>query len=738
MLREFDPKLTWNSARDDVINEFYRPALIGCKLYQRLAGYFSSSTFANVANEILEFIESGGHIQLITSPNLTEKDKEICEQSVLAREELLSTIFFNDLKVDPDALKIEFTKLMAYMLTNYIDSKPQLEIKIAIPTTGSGMYHQKIGILQYTNDEKVSFAGSVNETGSGWHENIENFVVFRSWGDSTNNQGIIDNQTEFNNLWNNNNHEVRVYDLPNAVKSHMLQISPVSDLEFKKTLDKIKKSIRTKNIEQGTSQEYNTRLTLRPHQIEAIQAWQENNYQGLLEMATGTGKTFTAFGCLNKVQNSHKRTITIIACPQLHLIEQWRENLIKKWNVEVSESERIIIEQHTVCNSDNVKWREQLQSIIYNFNEKPMGINSYIYNNIIIFTTYDTMALPDFTKCILEIRDAKKIIVADEVHNITETKASKILLSDFNFRLGLSATPVRHLDEEGTKILHNYFQGIVYTLNLKDAIYKLNILCQYNYKPYYVELTSDEMEKYQKLTRRIAQIEVEKKKGIYHRNQNERDPYIARADLIANAENKDNVLIDILKHEFNNSLSNTLIYCTNNSSPLAPLAPKQLERVKNILSKKGIVSDSITWEDKTRDKLYIIDLLTEGHFDCITAVRCLDEGVDIPSVEVGIFMASSGNPKQFIQRRGRILRQSIDTGKTLAIIYDILVAPPTDDAFEFNTSQRKLMAKELIRHKEFASIAHNKNEAIEKIKPIAEKFSIDLDLLTYEYILNMN
>ena len=164
MERGFDPKLTWNSSRDDIINEFYKPALSNCVLYQRLSGYFSSSTFANVANEILDFIRSKSKIQLITSPNLSDTDKQLFEQSVLEGEKLLSTIFLDDLENDPDNLKLAFTKLMSYMLTNNIDGKPQLEIKIAIPNTGPGLFHQKIGILKYENGEKIAFNGSVNET----------------------------------------------------------------------------------------------------------------------------------------------------------------------------------------------------------------------------------------------------------------------------------------------------------------------------------------------------------------------------------------------------------------------------------------------------------------------------------------------------------------------------------------------------------------------------------------------
>jgi len=336
MKREFDPKLTWNSPRDDVIEEFYKPALLNCELYQRLSGYFSSSTFANVANEILEFIESKGRIQLITSPRLSETDKQLFEQSVLEGEKLLSTIFLDDLKNDPENLKIEFTKLMAYMLTNNINGKPQLEIKIAIPTSGPGIYHQKIGILTYENGEKIAFSGSINETGMGWNENIENFTVFRSWGDDTNNQGIVDNQRDFNDLWNGSNEEVHVYNLPQAVKEHLLKIRPASNKELEETIKKVREILRKnkmKNIPESFPHE-KAAIELMEHQIIARDKWIENNFCGLLEMATGTGKTFVAFSCINKIQKSQERTAVIIACPQLHLIEQWKKELHEKYDMD--------------------------------------------------------------------------------------------------------------------------------------------------------------------------------------------------------------------------------------------------------------------------------------------------------------------------------------------------------------------------------------------------------------------
>ena len=769
MDREFDPKLSWNSLRDDCIEDFYKPALKNCELYQRLSGYFSSSVFAHIAIEILEFIETGGRMELVTSPELSQTDKEIFEQSVLEREKLCSSIFLSDLKNDPDNLKLEFSKIMGYMLTHQIDNKPQLEIKIAIPSSGAGIFHQKVGILHYGNGERIGFSGSINETGRGLYENKEQFVCFRSWGDDTNKIGISSHQRDFNNIWNGSEKGLKIFDLPEAVRNRLLEVkaetheqmqesakvirSIIKNQTETKSLDKLE--VKEQIIESIDSEYKKPPIELYDYQLEAREKWLENNFCGLFEMATGTGKTYTAFGCVNKLQNLHERTVIIIACPQKHLVEQWKEEL-KIWNDSVQESEKIIIERTITCNSDYRTWRKEFDGILYDYNVSPIGSNSYITNNLVIFTTLDTLGSDDFTERIQQLKSTKKFLIADEVHNISENTSNKTLLKEYDCRLGLSATPTRHMDDTGTGILKDYFHSstcdaknigdadicdkckkdlIIYKLDLRTAIHVLHVLCTYEYFPYYVELTQDEMDVYNMLTKQIAQSEVKRKKGILL-TKADKFPYLARGYLVANAENKDKMLDTLLDLEFNNQLKLTLIYCTSHPRVDAPEnTPVQLERVKNILFEKGIKSDSVTFIDPTKTRRDILSLLEAKVFGCITAVKCLDEGVDIPAVEIGIFMASSGNPKQFIQRRGRILRKNKQTGKETAKIYDILVSPPLPpEGKNADKNDKKLIAKELLRHKEFAEISENKYEAFEKISEIAKKFEINLDRLNYEYM----
>ena len=395
------------------------------------------------------------------------------------------------------------------------------------------------------------------------------------------------------------------------------------------------------------------------------------------------------------------------------------------------EEDQISLEREVTCYGDNPKWETELESILMEYDEKLFSGETLV-KNFVIYVTHKTLNSKKFKEHILSIQNGKKLLIVDEVHNIGSELSQPALLEEYDGRLGLSATPIRHYDEDGTAALMNYFENVVFELDLKQAVDE-GYLCSYDYFPHYAELNFEEMEVYDHLTRKIAEKYANKSR---HQSDDEddNDPEIKRANLIANAENKLDILQEIL-----NSITNmkqTLIYCTSNPSPAVPFGtPTQLDKVENILVKNDIVSTSVTFRNPTKDRSMILDKLAVGHYDCITAVRCLDEGVDIPSVETAIIMASSGNPKQYIQRRGRVLRQSKKTGKTKAIIHDILVKPPLpDDDSDISKRERKLVAKELLRHKEFASIALNRQDAIETIKEVAKKYKIDFESLDEEYI----
>lgn len=736
----FEPKLKWNSSDDDMMDDFYRHAMKNCSEFQLSSNF---SLILNLAPELLNFINHDGKIRLIINLESYLTLKDILEFDLFNSEKFLADFLLEMIKTNTFELKL--LKILGCILTKKIESNPQLEIKIAIPKRISEKPPSIIGIFHYENGEITSISGGPNVPNSD--NSLENFTAYTSWGNES--EYNVINQSKFSNLWDDNSRNLNAYRLPDIVENYLIDLYSDSVQDLKTISENFEKD--DGSISQVTEFEFFD------HQKDAIKNWISNDMCGLFEMATGTGKTITSFGCMSHIQKQYDRTVTVIACPYKHLVEQWKTEF-EKFNSKVGVDGKITFDKTITCNGDYPKWKVQFNNLAFDFNETPLGGKTPRLNQIIIFTTHDTLASPDFMSRLEKLANTKKFLIIDEVHEITENRSSKVLLDDYEFRLGLSATPNRHMDEDGTQILKNYFHSskcfgtdasdekvckncskefIPYSLNLKKAIHDLHVLCEYEYHPHYVELTSEEMSIYNDLTMQIARLEQKRKKGI-KLSKKESYPYLARANLIANAENKDGKLEEILNIEFKNHLQRTLIYCTNtrrSESDIYDLS--QLERVKKILFSHKIKSDSVTHLDLTKLRLEIISELEGGMLDCITAVGCLDQGVDIPSVENAIIMASTGNPKQYIQRRGRILRKSKLTNKQKAFIYDILVAPPLPELDEeLRNIERKIFAKELLRHKEFAEISNNEEEATSKMKTIARKFNLDFDRLDRDYIKN--
>ena len=689
-------EISYDSDETDIAAEFYRPLLKEAKTYRRLAGYFSSTTFAIAIGEILEFIENGGTMKLVTSTEISKQDKKTFEEYV--HGDSFGDMLIEKLKLNQDQIFKDCAALMGWMLSNKVDGQPQLEIKIAITTS---IYHQKVGIFSDAEDNLVSFEGSVNETGKAWNDNVEKFKVSTSWGDESDSKRISIDIKTFNKFWENRAQRTTVIDLPTAVKEELLKVRPSSTAEYNEVLIRLKKSLRRKKL-----------FKLRDYQTDAINEWEKNNCQGIFSMATGSGKTFAAFGCVNRLQINQERIAVIIACPYTHLVTQWK-NELKSWNKNFDPTLRLENFSIETCFSDIPNWEQQLKRKIRDFNE--MGVDGkYFLNKLLIFTTHSTMASEKFVK-LTESIDGPICIIADEVHAVGSELRLECLLQKYQYRLGLSATPTRYFDDEGTKKLQDYFNKTVYEFSIHEAI-KRGFLVPYRYIPTVIELTEEEFELYRELTRKIARKLAAQ--GINDIGDDEISNFIegARANIVSAAINKYDAFKKIL--DSIPKLQYALIYSHEN----------QLERVKEILYDKGIVYHQITYRETTKEREKILKLLAEGSYDATIAIRCLDEGVNIPSAKIGIILASTGNPRQYIQRRGRLLR--IQEGKKEAVIYDILVVPYLNRPLDEETSEleRKMVTKELTRYEDFLISATNKMEARKEIEKIRRAYGLDLKI----------
>ena len=717
MERAFDPKMGWDSSSDNILDDFYKPALKNCVRYDRLAGFFASSTFAVALSESLDFIERGGIMRLVTSTEFSEQDLDAITKSVDGVQEVLSKKISDVFESDNEVAKISVS-IMAYMLENFHNGSPQLTIKIAVPKK-RGMFHQKVGILTMENKEMVSFSGSANETGNAWAYNIEEFKVFRSWGDGTSKDALKLDIEKFERFWNNNATNTTVYDLPDAVRMKIIKSKPGSTEEYHKLISRLRKKISKVPAPENN----HATILLHDYQKKAISTWMSQKQKGILVMPTGTGKTFTAFGCINALQFRRKRLAVVVVTPYKHLTNQWIVNA-KLWNDGVLPNQRI--SHRVIKTTENPKWKKDLEVMVAKFNKKKFS-GDYLINDCIIHTSYNTFADPDFIKLVRKI-NGNVMLVADEAHHIGAQTTRTGLDEKYVFRLALTATPTRYFDIEGTDLIRAYFHESISPILLNTAIDE-GYLTPYNYYPIFVELRSKELTKYHKLTTAIARKLAAQKKNTNKEKNVSYNAENQRAKLIAVAENKYSKLAEILD-KMNNNLDHALIYCHDK---------KQLKQVGKILSERNINYDTIDSASKMIERKKSIRSLEEDNHRCIAAMRCLDEGVDIPSARIGIILASTGNTLQYIQRRGRLLRRSTSTNKESADIYDLLVSPPLglESDRKEETYIRKMVAKELLRHMEFASSAKNKEQSIEMIRPMAERFHIDLSRLSVNYILNL-
>ena len=701
---DFEPKPGWNSVVDNIVEDFYKPAFKYCERYDRLSGYFDSSSFAVAIREVLDFVERGGRMRLGTGVQLLPADINVMKKSV---ERKLNEKTAEMLE---DDLGKKCLAVLAQMLSTEIDGSPQLEIKFFVPKNG-GIYHPKTGVFTMPNGDIVSFSGSVNETGAGWTRNVEEFKAYCSWVDGK----FVDiDKMTFQEFWNNEHPSLYTYDLPTAVRKNIFKVKAGSEEEYRTLLGELKQLMYSTSNSRSSNQP--KEFGLYDYQEKAIESWSSHEYRGILEMPTAVGKTFTALGCINRLQCDRGRLFTVVTVPYNHLVQQWIDN-IKRWNKMVPHDMQISSRLYNIAKS--TKWRSELRSAVGEFNRTNVS-GKHLISGCIVCTTYNKFATNEFIDAIRKV-DGETLLVADEAHNVGSKGRSKGLVDTYTSRLALTATPDRYFDEEGSKLIRSYFNDVVFFMEIGEAIRK-NYLTPYDYYPVFVELNADEIKKYRELTRRIAQMRRrdDKNKDL---EDYQMGPANKRSRLIARAEQKYAKFSDILKMH-GNELEHALVYCLDN---------KQLDRVGRILSKKPIFYEKITKATKMIERRDTIRSLEDKKHGCIVSMNCLDEGVDIPSAQLGIIMASTGNRLQYIQRRGRFLRRF--EGKDRAIIYDILVAtPPEEDEEPF---AKKLVAKELLRHKEFAKYARNKEEALDAIRPVVERLGIDLDRLDMDYILDL-
>jgi superfamily II DNA or RNA helicase len=670
-LKDLDIKPKYDTDVDDIVSDFYEPVLSNSVKYYRLSGFFTSSSLAAIARGIGDFIRNNGKMRLVCSARLSERDIEIIKKTNENPSKILEQSIIQDLDSIENNIIQDHVAALGWML-----AKGNLEIKIAIlkdedsdflPSIPLGMFHTKLGLFEDTQGNTISFSGSENETYNGIINNVENIKTFKSWKGGDSPRYVELDRIDFEKYWNDEAVRTKVISLPNAVKENLLRKAP-------EKIEQIK--IHSLNSKKSD-------VKLRKYQEKAIEKWFENGKQGIFEMATGTGKTYTALGCLHRIKKEINELLTVIVAPQKHLVTQWEEEVEK-------------CGYHTIFPAySGTKWKN---NIISNLLDLEMGI----IDSLVILTTHKTFSSEDFRNRITTFK-GELFLIIDEVHGIGSDQQRLGLIDNYKYRLGLSATPERWYDEEGTELIESYFKGVVFSFNIERAL-RCGYLTPYEYHPVFVDLSESEMVEYLKYTSKINRLFHSKEKtSSTHDNINRL--LIKRQNIINEASEKYLALNQILDE--NNTIKNLLVYCNSE---------KQLTEVSKIFNKRRLFQSRFTGSEKLSERGEILKKFIEGRFRALIAMKCLDEGVDIPSAEIGILMSSTSNPREYIQRRGRLLRKS--PGKKLAVIYDILVFPE----IKYNNSlEDNIIDKEKLRYREFARTAKNSAECT---RILAEKLGV--------------
>ena len=653
----------------DPVTGFYKPCLEASVTYDRAVGYFRSSIFAIIGQPFLDFARRGGKARFICSPSITEEDAKAIATGYLQREDAIERAISRDVdELMSDPVSDHRAKLLATFI-----KCGALDIKVAIRSGGNGIYHEKIGIFADGGGHHVSFLGSANETWSAWHAdgNHESIEVFRSWL-ATDEIRVQSHVNIFDLLWKGETPGVDTINFPEA--------------QLRKILSVAAPGLDDPAVDTPQSNNFAKRRLL-PHQATAIDLWEQAGRRGVLEHATGSGKTFTAIEAIKKHLAKGEPAVVLVPSQLLH--EQWKREILE----ELPEASVLM------AGGGHVKWK--VGGRLRSQTSPGLGMNR------VVVATMQTASTDTFINGLFQ--GDHLLIVADEIHQIGSPKNSIAMGIQSGASLGLSATPIRYGDPEGTQRIFDRFGPVIPpAITLQDAI-AAGRLVNYEYFPHPVHLSDDESELWKKLTKQISfeLARSRKKDGSSAMTDKAKRLLIQRSRIAKKARVKTGLATGVIKKEFQEGQS-WLVYCEDSdqlNEMLHKLRAENLRPLEYHSNMSGDKGEALNWFKKFGGVL--------------VSIKCLDEGVDIPAVSHAFILASSQNPRQFIQRRGRVLRKS--AGKNLAVIHDAIVVP-VDPKSE--SEQISLLKAELIRALEFANSALNKGAGAD-LRRIALEMGID-------------
>jgi superfamily II DNA or RNA helicase len=640
-LRSVPFRENYSTSGSSLLNEFYIPALSHAVTYDRASGYFSSAILALAPVAFSDFATSGGKMRLLCSPHLSEADAE----AILGLAE----------SHQPTPLEVAATSLAALTHGTHLETRAVACLRALIDvhilevrfvTAGrSGLFHDKLGIFTDEFGNKVSFIGSANETAAAWsgfanHEQIE---AFRSWTGTADERRCIRHEDQFDETWEGLRRGLIVtssVDAADVIRS-VVPSEPIEDI-----VSSLRRAVGRAELQPDAIQ-------LRDYQTDVLDSWERVDHRGIIAFATGGGKTLTALEAVRRWTASGCPALIMVPSELLH--QQWAETIAAH-----------------LCNAAVLQAgagysREGWSRRLSDYTRDDTGLGQRI-----VLATYQTAATNRFIELVHD--GPHLLVVADEVHRVGAQDTRRVLEEiDAGGRLGLSATPQRFGDPVGTAAIEQYFGEILEPVFTLRKALDAGVLVPYDYDFLTCPLTQDEEERWQALTVRVAQ-EIARNKGditdfaLHLLRQ--------RARIAKRASGKAPIARTVLLKHYRPG-DRWLIYCND---------VDHLREVQREL--EGIDVDLLEYHSQDAgDHDATLSFFT-NRGGVLLAIRCLDEGIDIPLINRALILASSTNPREYIQRRGRVLRRT--PGKYSSAIFDVIVVGNDGKAITPSEVQRAL------------------------------------------------
>jgi superfamily II DNA or RNA helicase len=685
MLRELELLPVYDSEQYDLIRDLQVPLLCQAKDYLRGVGFFTSGWLRLAAQGMATLMTNSGSARIVVSPILEQADwdalqfGESAKNDSVLREVLSRNIDDLELTMEKDT-----RNALAWMVADGL-----LEFRFALPRdrVSAGDYHDKVGIFTDDDGDQVAIHGSLNDSVKA-SLNGEAFSVFKSW-DAGQDPYVVMHRTRLEALWNNQNKQFKVYRIPDAIREKFIQLRNSSNPPYTRPI-----ALKINDVSPHCPVE------LHGYQKAAIEEWLNASCRGVFEMATGTGKTITSLAAAVSAYQEHGRLAVVILVPYLHLLDQWALNC-RQFGLDP-----------ILCSGEHGRWQIEVKSAIQDFN---IGVKKYIC----IIAAHKTAAMDRFASAIRRIPAKDTLLIGDEAHGLGASHLRNALTENATLRIGLSATPKRWFDDEGTDTIFRYFGPTCFEYSLDQAIGQF--LTPYEYFPQLVSLTDEEAELYGELTQKIVAIAASAEQN-YEFRERLKKLLLQRSRIISSAQQKLPALLQLLHRMKEDSrrsgeeLTGILIYC----------APGRHREVLQAVAALGLRCHEFVYDVSLAEREELLSQFGDGDIQVLVAIKCLDEGVDVPSTKFAFILASSTNPREFVQRRGRILRKS--KGKDRAFVYDFLVVPPSERLALKLRDDVAILQREMPRFAEFASSAMNQFSARSVVRDILDHFEM-LNLL---------